>query len=47
MAENIKPEYAFFTDDKAENIKSAAELGINAVQFTSAKNLYNTWKKYF
>ena len=47
LAENIEPEYAFFTDDKTENTKSAAGLGINAVQFTSAKDLYNTWEKYF
>ena len=34
-----RPEECFFTDDKAENISAAAELGIDAVQFTGAAAL--------
>ena len=37
--EGFKPENAFFTDDKEENIKGALECGIKAVRFESAENL--------
>ena len=33
-----RPEECFFTDDKAENIAAAIELGIDAVQFTAASH---------
>ncbi len=34
-----RPEECFFTDDKAENIRAAAGLGIDAVQFAGAAAL--------
>ena len=46
-AEGYKPSETFFTDDKLENIKAASALGINAVQFTSADDVYEAWKQYF
>lgn len=46
-AENIIPSEAFFTDDKLENIKAAQRVGINAVHFTTAKDLEEHWKPYF
>ena len=46
-AEGYTPEQTFFVDDKIENIKAASSIGINAVQFTSAKELKKLWKKYF
>ena len=45
-AENTAPENAFFTDDRAENVKAAQSVGINAVQFTSAKALRDLWSRY-
>lgn len=45
-AENCKPEDAFFTDDKIENVEAAKKTGINAVLFESADKLNNIWKKY-
>lgn len=45
-AEGFNAEEAFFTDDKIENVKSAQSVGINAVQFTSAKDLRNLWSKW-
>jgi len=45
-AEGYKPEDAFFTDDKLENIKAAQSVGINAVQFTTAEDLIKEWGKY-
>lgn len=45
-AENFKAEDAFFTDDRLDNIEAAASIGINAVQFTSAKELKALWGKY-
>lgn len=44
-AENVKPEEAYFTDDRLDNIKGALSVGINAVQFTTAKELRSQWKK--
>ncbi|MBP5587227.1 MAG: HAD family phosphatase [Treponema sp.] len=46
-AEGYKPEDAFFTDDRIENIDAARSLGINAVLFTDADSLKKEWKKYF
>lgn len=45
-AEGYETSDTFFTDDKIENIESARALGINAVQFTSAEDLYTLWHKY-
>lgn len=45
-AENFPPEQTFFVDDRLDNIQAAASLGINAVQFTSAKALAEIWNKY-
>ena len=45
-AEECKPEDAFFTDDKAENVAAAASLGIHAELFTSAEELTQKWKPY-
>lgn len=44
-AENAKASETFFVDDKIENVKAALDVGINAVQFTTAKNLKKAWKK--
>lgn len=46
-AENTLPENAFFVDDREENVKAAASLGINAIQFTTASDLKLQWQKYF
>ena len=46
-AEGYLPSETFFTDDKLENIQAARSLGINAIQFTTADDVYNAWKKYF
>ncbi len=35
----LKPEETVFVDDMSEFVESARQLGINAVQFTAAKNL--------
>ena len=45
-AEDTKPEDAFFTDDKIENVKAAASLGIHAELFTSAMELTAKWQSY-
>ena len=45
-AENVKPEEAFFVDDKIENCEAARKAGINAVQFTTAQDLRNAWAQY-
>lgn len=45
-AEEAKAEDAFFTDDKAENVATAASLGIHAELFTSAEELTQKWKLY-
>lgn len=47
QAEGVKPQDAFFTDDREENIEVAQRVGINAVLFTSADALKKEWKKYF
>ncbi len=46
-AEDEKPENAFFTDDKEENCKAAAKLGIITHQFKNAENLYKAVEKWF
>lgn len=46
QAEGYKAEDTFFTDDRIENVEAAKSIGINAVQFTTAKQLYKLWKKY-
>lgn len=46
-AEGVKPEEAFFTDDRSDNCKAAESVGIHSVQFTDAASLYEEWKKYF
>ena len=38
-AENASPSQAFFTDDLEQNVKAAASLGIQAFQFTNARQL--------
>lgn len=45
-AEGISADQAFFTDDKEENCKAAAEVGINTVHFTTAEDLFNKWISY-
>lgn len=45
-AEGYEPKNTFFTDDKAVNIKTAKELGINAIQFKSAEEVSEAWKQY-
>jgi epoxide hydrolase-like predicted phosphatase len=35
----VRPEHAVFIDDMAENVKAATEIGITAIQFTSAEKL--------
>lgn len=45
-AEGCDPKDAFFTDDREENVKAAASLGINAELFTSAEELKSKWSRY-
>lgn len=45
-AEGYKAEEAFFTDDKIENCRAAASLGIRAVQFDSPEKLWEEWGKF-
>ncbi len=45
-AEETPANKSFFTDDKLENVKAAASLGINAELFTSAAELSEKWKPY-
>lgn len=45
--ENYSPSQTFFTDDKIENCEAAKSVGINAVQFKSAEELTELWKKYY
>ena len=45
-AEETEPQNSFFTDDKPENVKAAASLGIHAELFTDAKELTEKWKLY-
>ena len=45
-AEETEPKDAFFTDDKEENVKAAAALGINAELFTTASELKAKWERY-
>ena len=43
MAEGYEPSQTFFTDDRLDNVKAAASLGINAVQFTTAEEVKTQW----
>ena len=45
-AEGGHAENTFFVDDRIENVEAAKSIGINAVQFTTAKALIKAWKKY-
>ena len=45
-AEETEAKNAFFTDDKEENVKAAASLGIHAELFTDAKELTEKWQPY-
>ena len=45
-AEGYKAEDAFFTDDKIENCRAAASLGISTVHFESPEGLWEEWGKY-
>ena len=45
-AEGGQAENTFFVDDRIENVEAAKSIGINAVQFTTAKALIKAWKKY-
>jgi FMN phosphatase YigB (HAD superfamily) len=45
-AAGFPPEELFFTDDRAENVSGAAELGIRAHQFDSVQNLVKTLQNY-
>lgn len=45
-AEEISADQAYFTDDKIENCKAAESVGIKAVQFTTAQDLFDRWKKF-
>jgi len=45
-AENAEPENTFFTDDKEENCKAAASLGISTFLCKSPKDLFNEWIKF-
>ena len=45
-AEETAAQDAFFTDDRADNVAAAANLGIHAELFTSAADLTEKWKKY-
>ena len=45
-AEESSAQNAFFTDDKIENVKAAALLGIHAELFTSAAELSKKWLSY-
>lgn len=46
-AEKCAPSDAFFTDDLEANVQAAAALGIQAVQFTNAKDLRRAIKEFF
>ena len=45
-AEETEPKDAFFTDDKEENVRAAASIGINAELFTTADALKSKWGVY-
>ena len=45
-AEGCKAQDSFFVDDRMENVKGAESVGINAVQFTTAKELRKLWEKW-
>ena len=46
MAEGFEPSKTFFTDDRLDNVEAARDIGINAVQFTTAEELRAIWSKY-
>lgn len=45
-AENFPADKVFFVDDKKENCDAAKSLGINVEIMTTAKNLFEKWKKF-
>ena len=45
-AEGYKAEDAFFTDDREDNCKAAASLGISTVRFEDPEQLWDAWRKY-
>lgn len=45
-AEDYLPSHAFFVDDKEENCKAAASVGINTELMKSPQALYHAWIKY-
>ena len=45
-AEGYKAEEAFFTDDREDNCRAAASLGIKTVHFESPEQLWKEWEKY-
>jgi FMN phosphatase YigB (HAD superfamily) len=45
-AAGLPPEALFFTDDRVENVTSAAELGIQAHQFHSVEGLVKVLQEY-
>lgn len=46
MAEDVKAQDAFFTDDREENCQAASALGIKTHQFTNAAMLEDALKEY-
>ena len=46
QAEGYSAQDAFFTDDRADNVAAAANIGIHAELFTSARELSEKWKAY-
>jgi glucose-1-phosphatase len=47
LAEGIRPEDVFFTDDNINNCKSAASLGLHVHQFINAADLETVVNKWF
>ena len=45
-AEGYSPSDVFFTDDKEENCKAAASVGITAELLVTPQQLYDKWIKY-
>lgn len=47
LSENVKPEEAFFIDDRIDNCEAAKSLGINTHHFVSPELLRKDVEKYF